>query len=487
MAEATRAQWYVRLNDVEEGPLTAQTLRALAQAGQIRADTPIRKEGMVKSVPASKVKGLLLSPAQAYQTFMKGDIGERTPGGMTSVGNPYIPPAVSSSTDPYPDRSDLFCQKPDQQVSANGPGQHQSETTHRRRVGGGIFIAGAIINYLLYQTLSSTYHEPLRATVTILCMTGLGYGFARVIGLLLAGKWTPVARTVFYSGLAAVSCTIIIVLAHIDEAREQHKQLATARPVTQRESIMPVAVSPPTSESSPHYDQSLESLLQEALRIQPENVKVWLELGFAYGRIKLYDFSIWAFQNAVRMQPENADAWFNLGVSYANFNQYDQAIQAYKETVRIQPGAAAAWYNLGLIYGRNFKQYEQAVRALREAVRIQPENAEAWFNLGVSHAELNQYDQAIQAYREVLRIQPEIAEAWHNLGSVYYDLKQYDQAIQAFGEAVRIQPEKANSWESLGHTYHLQGQHAKVREIYDILRKLDPERAERYYKSIVLP
>lgn len=75
MAEVRRAQWYVQLSGIEEGPVTSQTLRSLADAGIIRLDTPIRKEGMMKPVPASKVKGLLthsnhsaqIKSASAYQ------------------------------------------------------------------------------------------------------------------------------------------------------------------------------------------------------------------------------------------------------------------------------------------------------------------------------------------------------------------------------------------------------------------------------------
>ena len=65
MAKATRPQWYVQLNGIEEGPMTSQTLRSLAEAGRIYPDTPIRKEGMTKTIQASKIKGLLNQNVQA--------------------------------------------------------------------------------------------------------------------------------------------------------------------------------------------------------------------------------------------------------------------------------------------------------------------------------------------------------------------------------------------------------------------------------------
>lgn len=66
MAEPKRAQWYVQFSEGEEGPMTSQNLRDLAEAGKIHPDTPIRKEGMAKAVPASKVRGLLQHPPQTH-------------------------------------------------------------------------------------------------------------------------------------------------------------------------------------------------------------------------------------------------------------------------------------------------------------------------------------------------------------------------------------------------------------------------------------
>jgi len=72
MAKATRPQWYVQLNGIEEGPMTSQTLRSLAEAGRIYPDTPIRKEGMTKTVQASKIKGLLKLSTQ--QNIIGGQV-----------------------------------------------------------------------------------------------------------------------------------------------------------------------------------------------------------------------------------------------------------------------------------------------------------------------------------------------------------------------------------------------------------------------------
>jgi hypothetical protein len=68
MSEPKRAQWYVQFSEGEEGPMTSQNLRDLAEAGKIDPDTPIRKEGMAKAIPARRVRGLLQYPPQTHIT-----------------------------------------------------------------------------------------------------------------------------------------------------------------------------------------------------------------------------------------------------------------------------------------------------------------------------------------------------------------------------------------------------------------------------------
>jgi hypothetical protein len=60
------AEWFLaREGQQTTGPLTAQQLKQLAVAGQVRPTSLVWKEGMTRWVPASQVKGLLEGPAEA--------------------------------------------------------------------------------------------------------------------------------------------------------------------------------------------------------------------------------------------------------------------------------------------------------------------------------------------------------------------------------------------------------------------------------------
>ena len=50
--------WYVKINNVEHGPLTSERLKQLAQQGKVTPDTPIRQGASGNWISASAVKGL---------------------------------------------------------------------------------------------------------------------------------------------------------------------------------------------------------------------------------------------------------------------------------------------------------------------------------------------------------------------------------------------------------------------------------------------
>lgn len=53
------AQWhYSRSDDHQAGPVSATELNRLAEAGELRSDDLVWKEGMAEWVPASRIKGL---------------------------------------------------------------------------------------------------------------------------------------------------------------------------------------------------------------------------------------------------------------------------------------------------------------------------------------------------------------------------------------------------------------------------------------------
>ncbi|MDO8804144.1 MAG: tetratricopeptide repeat protein [Elusimicrobiota bacterium] len=69
--------------------------------------------------------------------------------------------------------------------------------------------------------------------------------------------------------------------------------------------------------------------LERALLTQPDNLELYIKLGFAYTRLGRADDAQRAFENAVRIDPKRAIAHYMLGLIYEKKGLKDKAIVAW--------------------------------------------------------------------------------------------------------------------------------------------------------------
>jgi hypothetical protein len=109
---------------------------------------------------------------------------------------------------------------------------------------------------------------------------------------------------------------------------------------------------------------------------------------FLYGRalekMEMYGEALRLYQESLKIRPDLLDAYINLGQLNYKLGRYIDAIDAYSQALRIQPDAPDIYNKLGtvhLIRG----EYTNALEAFKAAVSLDPENPSAHFNLGITH------------------------------------------------------------------------------------------------------
>lgn len=135
--------------------------------------------------------------------------------------------------------------------------------------------------------------------------------------------------------------------------------------------------------------------------------------------------------------PENPKVWFDLGSYYEDGQQFVAAIQSYEQLYGLSEREAAKQgvyftagaYHLGRAHARA-RNYREAVRYLNEVVEHQPRDPKTG-NVDVVQASLNSH----------------FREAHYLLGAIFYDNRQWKPAREHFvtfrelgGEPVRVEP-----------------------------------------------
>jgi tetratricopeptide (TPR) repeat protein len=84
------------------------------------------------------------------------------------------------------------------------------------------------------------------------------------------------------------------------------------------------------------YDQAVEPLRQAADQ-QPENIHVWLALGWCYKRIGRLELAIDALEEALTVDPREALIHYNLACYWSLAGNVEQAVSALARALDLDP------------------------------------------------------------------------------------------------------------------------------------------------------
>ena len=120
--------------------------------------------------------------------------------------------------------------------------------------------------------------------------------------------------------------------------------------------------------------QMAESLLLKAVRLDPESVQAYLDLGLVYLRQEDYPKAIETYEKATELEPQTAKSFFNLGYIYQVTRNYSKAEEMYGQVVELAPSYLdEALFNLAMVQEKQGKR-DQCIENLERALRLNPDN-----------------------------------------------------------------------------------------------------------------
>jgi tetratricopeptide (TPR) repeat protein len=200
--------------------------------------------------------------------------------------------------------------------------------------------------------------------------------------------------------------------------------------------------------------------MSEAERMNPNLVEVHESLGILYEQQGDSDKANGHFNKVLEIEPENAAAHKYLGNLMAAKGELEAAIDHYAESLRIQPGDARVHYNLGLAL-ENQDKNEKATEQYLAALKIEPDNADAHYNLANVMVKQNKWDDAAEHYQKALALKPDLFQARFNLAFVYASKKEYDRSIAILVQTAKLQPDNPGIYYNVAGLYAMQNKKAE--------------------------
>ena len=176
---------------------------------------------------------------------------------------------------------------------------------------------------------------------------------------------------------------------------------------------------------------------KQAIRLAPDQIFAWNNLGNLCLQIDRNNEAMIAFQKTLESNPSDPIAWNGMGNVYTRSGYVDDAIAAFKKSIELAPSLSHPWNGLGEVYANNGRLNE-AIDAYQEAIALDGRSIKPWLGLAKLYEHQERYRDASKAYQQALMIDPKNAVVWNDLGCIYVMAKSYQDAIDALTKAIEI-------------------------------------------------
>ena len=190
------------------------------------------------------------------------------------------------------------------------------------------------------------------------------------------------------------------------------------------------------------------ALMQESLRLFPEQAEVANNLGNALKRGGQPGLALEYYRHALRIQPRYLEAQRNLGLCHVALSQIDEAMTCYDRCLEIDPRDPVSWLCRGNAHRRQ-DDLDAAIRCFEKSLELRPDYAEAHHNLGLCLRQKLQPLEALQHYDAAKRLGLDRAELYQNMGNALIDVQDELAAIDAYRNAVARNPADLDSHRNL--------------------------------------
>lgn len=186
--------------------------------------------------------------------------------------------------------------------------------------------------------------------------------------------------------------------------------------------------------------------LKKALKINPRNETIILELAFCLERNSMYQKSMKLYNLYLKKNPFSKLAWYNLGVVYNNLEEPQKAIKAFDLAIAIDPKFSSAIFNKAnnLL---NFNKNKEAIKEFNKVIYYEKENFTAIHRRGIAYYRSNNLKKAYSDFKSSLKTQKNQSEAWFYLAKLFFKLKKIKRTKKALFEALNLSKLNSEYWE----------------------------------------
>ena len=151
--------------------------------------------------------------------------------------------------------------------------------------------------------------------------------------------------------------------------------------------------------------KSAVRVLEEALRLTPDDENLHYNLGIAYGRSGDITNAEYHYREALRLLPDYPEVHNNLGNLLLHAKRLGQAEEQFTEAIKLMPELSTAHNSLGIVR-QSQHRLPDAIACFRKAIEYNTNYWQAHFNLAIASLSQGSKEEGFQELQTVLRLNP---------------------------------------------------------------------------------
>jgi len=236
---------------------------------------------------------------------------------------------------------------------------------------------------------------------------------------------------------------VLINVGKEDEARAQADQLTKERPKDSR-AWMIAAEAWASKDSEGKYSKEADARYTKAEQVLPDSMGARSELARSFTRTSRFDRAEQTLEAALRDDPKNARLWLELAFARERRKDVPGAEKAAQQSLDIDPKNGQALNFLGYLYADYKVNVDRAVPLIEQALALDPDNPYYIDSLGWAYYRLGRLEDARGQLEKAIALGGDEPEVLEHLGDVYVALARKDDAKSLYQKALQLDPTKAS-------------------------------------------
>lgn len=194
--------------------------------------------------------------------------------------------------------------------------------------------------------------------------------------------------------------------------------------------------------------------------------------GFCYNAAKKFDSAVAPLNRSTQLKSDYLNSWLELGFAYSRLKKSDESIGYYRKAIEVDPKSHIGYNGIGEVYRDYKKDMNEAMNWYRKALEVKPRERKACFGMGYCLNSQQKYNDAIPYLRTAIAEEETYVAAWVELGYSLYRTQAYTEAEEKLKQALVLNAKNENARYYLVLMYVTQKNKAKAQEQVDELKKI---------------